>query len=358
MAYGNDASKLHHCLADAYRAQLDALRRADAALATGSHTGLNVAACKGLLDRYRPLANSHLGQPPLRVLAHAGLPGFELTAESGDVLPRASELASWAKAQHPPISISPELSKALAVDENGGVPIKAPGVPFFMFSRFEGSAAVDASVFFFLKNGVALLSQPPFDDAQCPYGGVFGSFNSIPLYICENYDYQPGMKASLEVATWHHDHFEPACTVALSYRPWVSRKTLNPSQDNCIGADCQHLRKMALELVKAKVSGNLGLEPLLRGLTPQQRERYHAEQVAAEAEIDPGGSVDAVSVPYVRQGMVYVARIADLTAGWRTYADQSVKFEELEDGKITVKAAFAVGVWKGELEKADVKPTP
>jgi hypothetical protein len=44
---------------------------------------------------------------------------------------------------------------------------------------------------------------------------------------------------------------------------------------------------------------------------------------------------NVVFVPYVRQGEVYVARIADRTIGWRDYADQSVKFERLEDGKIT-----------------------
>ena len=47
--------------------------------------------------------------------------------------------------------------------------------------------------------------------------------------------------------------------------------------------------------------------------------------------------------------------LGDRTIGWRDYADQSVKFERLEDGKITEKAAFAVGVWKGELENAGVE---
>ena len=55
---------------------------------------------------------------------------------------------------------------------------------------------------------------------------------------------------------------------------------------------------------------------------------------------------------------MYVARIADRTVGWRDYADQSVKFERLEDGQFTEKAAFAVGVWKGELENAGVESTP
>jgi hypothetical protein len=35
-----------------------------------------------------------------------------------------------------------------------------------------------------------------------------------------------------------------------------------------------------------------------------------------------------------------------------------VKFERLEDGKITEKAAFSVGVWKGDLDHASVESTP
>ena len=99
-------------------------------------------------------------------------------------------------------------------------------------------------------------------------------------------------------------------------------------------------------------------ESLLRSLTAQQRERYQAEQSAAEGQSDAGASENVVFVPYVRQGEVYVARIADRTIGWRDYADQSVKFERLEEGKITEKAAFAVGVWKGELENATLESTP
>jgi hypothetical protein len=236
---------------------------------------------------------------------------------------------------------------------------KAPGVPFFMLSRLEGSAACDSSVFFFVKDGIALPSRRPFDDAEdnCPNGGVFASLDSVPLYVRENYDYQPGMQASLEVATWQSDHFEAACTVSLSYLPRVSAKTLNTSEDGCDGADCEDMRKAAFELAKAKAAGTVSAESLLRGLTAQQRERYQAEQSAAEGQSDASASEHVVFVPYVRQGEVYVARIADRTIGWRDYADQSVKFERLEDGKIIEKAAFAVGVWKGELENAGVEST-
>src|SRR3984885_7395296 len=144
----------------------------------------------------------------------------------------------------------------------------------------------------------------------------------------------------------------------MSSRPRVSAKTLNTSEDSCDGADCEDMRKAAFELVKAKIAGTGTAESLLRGLTAQQRERYQAEQSAAQGQPDAGASENVVFVPYVLQAEVYVARIADRTVGWRDYADQSVKFERLEDGKITEKAAFAVGVWKGELENATVESTP
>ena len=116
----------------------------------------------------------------------------------------------------------------------------------------------------------------------------------MPLYVRENYDYQPGMQASLEVATWQSDHFEAACKVSLSYRPRVGAKTLNTSEDGCGGADCEDMRKAAFELVKAKTTGTVSAESLLRGLTAQQRERYQAEQSAAEGQPDAGASEHVV----------------------------------------------------------------
>ena len=356
----DDVSKMHDCLEKAYRQQLDVVRRKDSALPAGSSIGSRVAACKGLLDRYRPLANTHPGEPPLAVLAQAGVAGFEITGHGDTLLHPASDLVSWAKGQQPPVSISAQLSKSLASDGAGGTLQKAPGLPFFMLSRLEGSAGCDSSMFFFVKDGVALPSRRPFDDAEdnCPNSGVFASLDSVPLYVRENYNHQPGMKASLEVAPWQSDHFEAACTVSLSYLPRLGSKTLNTSEDSCHDAACEDMRKAAFELVKAKIAGTVSSESLLQGLTPQQRDRYQTEQSAAAGQSEAGASQNVVFSPYVRQGEVYVARIADVTVGWRDYADQSVEFEQLEDGKMTEKAAFTLGVWKGELENASVESTP
>ena len=145
----DDASKMHDCLEKAYREQLDVVRRKDSALPAGSSsTGSGVAACKGLLDRYRPLANTHPGERPLAVLAQAGTAGFKLTEGGDTILNPISDLVSWAKGQQPPVSISPRLSESLASDPNGGMLQKAPGVPFFVLSRLEGRPPATAACSF------------------------------------------------------------------------------------------------------------------------------------------------------------------------------------------------------------------
>ena len=356
-----DVSKMHDCLEKAYREQLDVVRRQDSIPPAGSSIGVRGAACNGLLDRYRPLANTHPGDPPLAVLAQAGVAGLEITAQ-GDPIPilhPPADLVSWAKGQQPPVAVSAQLSELLASDETGGTLQKAPGLPFFMLKRMEGSAACDSSMFFLVRDGVALPSRRPFDDAEdtCPNSGVFVSLDSAPLYVRENYNHQPGMQASLEVATWQSDHFEAACMVSLSYLPRVGSKILNTSEDRCDDAACEDMHKAAIELVKAKIAGTISAESLLRGLTKQQRDRYRAEHSAVAGQSEAGASENVVFAPYVRRGEVYVARIADVTVGWRDYADQSVEFEQLEGGKITQKGAFTLGVWKGELENAVVKST-
>ncbi len=316
-------------------------------------------ACRALLARYRPLAAAHPGEFPLSALAQAGSPDFELGGGGQiTVIDTPLALGSWGKQQQPAISISSQLSKSVAWFPYPVTLQKAPGLPFFELNSTQGSMACVVSTFFIVKDGIALLSRDPFNDANndCPKGGRFASLDSMPLYVRENYDYTPGMKASLDVATWHGDHFEAACTISLSYLPYVSTSTLNIDANRCEGADCDAMRKAALNLVKAKVTGTLSEDMLLQGLTAQQRARYQAEEAAARSKPDIGADYDEVLVPYVRRGDVYVARIADLSIGWRVYADQRVKFEQMEKGALVARAIFSVGVSKGEVEKATVAP--
>lgn len=350
------------CLDSLYRDRIAYLRSLDgnaAALTQAADTAVTStysdrAACKTLVDRYRPLADSHPGQSPVIVLAQSRTAGFKLAAGGRALLNPPSDLVSWGKAQQPPVSISPELYESFDVDHDGGWLQKAPGLPLFVLSRSEGSAGCDTSVFFVVKNGVALPSDNPFGDS-CRSRETLASLDSVPLDIRENYSSPPGMKASLEVATWQGDHFEESCVVSLSYLPYVSAKTVNPHEDRCKGTDCDAMRRAAFELVKAKVTGSLSAERLLRDLTSQQRDRYRAEATVADSEFDAGASQNLVLVPYLQHGDVYVATIGDLTIGWRDYLDQSVKFERLENGKLVQDGAFTVGVSTGILKEAQVQ---
>jgi hypothetical protein len=51
---------------------------------------------------------------------------------------------------------------------------------------------------------------------------------------------------------------------------------------------------------------------------------------------------------------MYLVGLGHFTIGWREYADWSVTFSYLKDGKLMQKAMFAVGMWKGSFEIASV----
>lgn len=199
-----------------------------------------------------------------------------------------------------------------------------------------------------------LPSLSPFGEDECTPTGTFASLDSKPLYVRQNYGSGPGDIASLNVATWHDDHFEEACSVSLLYSPNVSAEILNSHEGTCKVSNCDAMRRAAFKLVKAKVTGKLSVEALVSRLTAQERERYQSQATAAAKKFDADASRNVILVPYVQQGEVYVARIAAWTIGWRDLADQSVKFEQLEGGKIVEKGAFSVSVWKGELKRASV----
>lgn len=321
----------------------------------GTPTVSGVLLCKTLLDRYRPLANTHPGKPPLEVLENTGTAGFKLAGRGEVILNLPSDLVSWARRQRPSVSISAELSEWLASDLSGGVLQKAPGLPLFMLSRNQGSAGCDNSVFFFVRGGVALPSLSPFREDECTPTGTFASLDSKPLYVRQSYGSGPGDTASLNVATWRADHFEEACSVSLLYSPQVSAEILNSHEGSCNVSNCDAMRRAAFELANAKVTGKLSVEALVSRLTAQEREQYQSQATAAAKNFDADESRNAILVPYVQQGEVYVARIAGWTIGWRDLADQNVKFEQLADGKIVEKAAFSVRVWKGELKRASVQ---
>jgi len=62
-------------------------------------------------------------------------------------------------------------------------------------------------------------------------------------------------------------------------------------------------------------------------------------------------------VPYINQGVMYLVSLGHITIGLnREFADWRVIFQSLEDGKLEQRAAFAVGMWKGDLKSASTIP--
>jgi hypothetical protein len=321
--------------------------------------GSGVAVCNTLLDRYRPLASTHPGQSPVRVLAGVSTAGFNL-ADSGQVVNTAIDLKSWARRQQPPISISHPVSAAFDEIPDSGMLQKAPGLPFFMLT-LSSYRSCDSFVYFSVRGGVAVLAQRPLDDIASDEGCQdhhFASLDSMPLFVREVEI--PEMRTSLEVATWRSDHFQPACTISLSYLPRVTPRPLSRSRDTCNGPGCDEMRKAALHFVEERVSAGLSAEPLLKHLTDKQRKVYQAQETVAngtsDAEAEAPDNVDLV--PYVLLGEVYVARVSDRAKDGRYSDEQLVNFEQLEEGRLVEKAAFSFTVSKGEIETATVQPAP
>ncbi len=290
-------------------------------------------------------------------LASDSASGITMESNTATEYIDSSALASWAANQKPPFSLSPDLAEELSDDEGDGTLVKAPGVEFFSVSRAEGSENCDASVYFSVKNGVASLADAPFPsaDGDCSRDGAFGTVDGVPVFVRQDYDYGPGMSAKIEVATWNDDHFRSSCEIDLVFEPELSNRTFNNWGETCAGKECPRLRAAAVALVQKSLENPTALQDMVKGLSTKQRDQYETAQSAVSKSIDVGD--DTALVPYVLEDRLYVASIADFTIGWRDYADQSVKFLTIENGKVVLKAAFAVGVWKGDLRAASVSAT-
>jgi hypothetical protein len=329
---------------------------------TGSAHG-STAICRKILERYRPLAHSHPGQRPMDVLDADGASGIttlDSNTDSGDV--DGATLARWAATQKPSFSVSPDLAGDLSDHDRDGTLAKAPGVDFYAIFRLVGSENCDDSTFFYVKDGVASPADAPFPSVEgdCKTDGGFGTVDGAPVFVRQNYDYRPGMSAKIEVATWSGEDFRPSCEIDLLFSPELSKKTFNDWGDECVGRECPGLRAAAFALVQKSLDdpGALqddAIQSMVKGLSTKQRDQFETAQSWASKSVDIGD--DALLVPYVVKGRFYVVSIADFTIGWRDYADQSVKFLTVDDGKVFLNAAFAVGVWKGDLRKASVSAT-
>lgn len=83
---------------------------------------------------------------------------------------------------------------------------------------------------------------------------------------------------------------------------------------------------------------------------------HESEEGKPEITADDSSLTDTspLLIPYIDQGTMYLVGLGHFTIGWREYADWSVTFSYLKDGKLMQKAMFAVGMWKGSFEIASV----
>jgi hypothetical protein len=320
--------------------------------------------CDKLADRYAPLAHGHIGEPPLGVLASTPGSGVQIaTTPLARFEQPSTELALWASRQQPPFSLSDDLVKSLQMIESGGGGDleKAPGVNYYSVSNTQGTAHCSQYVSFSIQKGVAVgaLNPVPTDEnTPCGIGLYYATVDGTPVFLSESYDYRPGMSVSIDVSTWNSDRFAAACSVQLSYKPHFSDKTLNNWDQSCSGGSCESLRKASFELVEAaERSPSTLLTESIQKLTPAQKAAW--DQISQEPTPGLGDAMGDSSgytaesplrVPLVQEGQLYVASLGHFTIGWRDFADWGATFETLDGDKLTKRATFAVGMWKGDLE--------
>lgn len=316
--------------------------------------------CQVIADRYRPLANSHPGEAPLDVLVASPASGLQLASTVAADL-RSAGLGAWAAAQKPPFSISPALLEAVRQyqDEGGSAQlVKATGVPFFSFSGVQGSMGCSFSQSFVVRGGVAFPSDSPGEPGEegaCDTGAVYGTIDATPVAMIQKYDWRPGMKASIDLWKWDGEGFDYECEVDLTYKPRFSEKTLNPWGETCVGDDCGELRRASFKLAEAAEADPQQLEDRSLGrVSAKQKEQFDAmKQLFAARRREPSSN-DPFSIPFVFHDHLYLASIGHYAIGWRDFADWSVLFAELEDGKLITRGEFSVGTRKGDLENVSV----
>lgn len=337
------------------------------------HSSSLTLICRKIVDRYRPLAHSHPGEPPLSTLADSATSGVSMGPGSGYVsIDSPSDLATFAAAQKPPFSISRGLAGVVQEfsDEGGGGSLgKAPNVDYYSISRSEGSESCLQYIFFRVTHGIAAVAPGPAirEENTCGYGGFFAIVDDYPVFVQQHYDFLPGMSARIDVSKWDGDDFQATCSIDLSYTPLFSDKTLNDWTPMCQGDGCDVLHKAAFELVKAAVQDPSALyNDSIKKLTPDEQTQYEAiiqassNDSGAEATLDTASDDSTLTdtsplrIPYADHGTVYLVSLGHFTIGWREYSDWSVTFSTLEEGKLVQRAMFAVGMWKGDLANASV----
>jgi len=346
---------LSTCLTLAYRKRIEDLKKT---LADAEDVRLTVASCQKIADRYRALAAAHPGGVPLaEVLIESPKSGVVLDEPVMTLPHPESDLPDWGQRQDPPIVIPPELTEDFV---SSAKLQRLPNTNFHSISSVDGTAHCINSSYFEVKNGRAeKASAPPgFDteeDGGCMVERYYGTIDNSPALFEEEYRFTPDMSSKVKVATWNSGHFTGSCTVTFSFAPKFDGRTLNDWEATCDGKQCDELHKAALKLAEAAQNDLQSAQSTMEeALSPAQRTEYvNAAKLADESPDSENGQPED-HLPYVYQGRVYVVSLAHFTIGWREFADWSVKFDSLENGKLARQGAFAIGMQKGPLMSVSI----
>jgi hypothetical protein len=353
---------------------------ASAALSTPAASD-TVTSCARIAARYQSVASAHPGEAPLTALAGVADSGVGLST-TRVALHSAEDLGAWARAQQPPFEVGAELSAALdQLFTHVSAPLleQLPGQPFYSVSSIAGSAGCYESLYFVVDAGRARpsVAPPGFDDegGACGVRRIFGRIDDAPALFQESYDRSPRMTSELIVASWSAAGVSGSCGVGFSFAPRFRPETLNPWPRACSAPDCGELQRAAFEVAaevqrdpraarrafEAKLSAaESEAYEALRSAARIQHQPAEPGSPAVDVPADPADITDQhpLQLPDVRAGGVYLVSVGHFTVGWRTFADWSVRFETLAEGKLSEQGTFAVGMTRGALQSTTVAEIP
>ena len=351
------------CLTAAYQSRIAVLNTPP----TANLCEKIVASYKALLsgDPEAPFHKGVYGQSPLATLAGNAASGVSLAPHDA-VLGQDPQLGleAWAAQQKPPIALTAAIQSKLA---SHNIIDRLSGTNIYAASTIDGTADCYDSVAFEVKGASAELTQDPgnWNDengAGCGVTRSFGKVDATPAAFQESYDYTPALTSSLSVSGWSGDRFGPVCTIDFHFAPrFAPQGTFNAWDQSCKARDCAALRRAALGLVETIQADPRGAEQNLDAkLTPAQRSAFQTMKAATHIKTsqkipaDPAQLTDKspLLLPLVVGNHLYLARAGHFTIGWRGFSDWSVKIDQRGRRQI---AAFAIGMTKGKLVKADVK---
>ena len=339
------------------------------------------AICKSIVERYRAVlkadptasrAKAFGALSPLETLAKAEGRGISLAGPVASFQgnPRA-EVEAWAAKAPQQFTLPEEILKKIGNLGQDNLEIDhLPGSDFYAASIVAGTGhCYSASYFRARSKGQAEVAQAPtaWSEAGCGVKRLFGTVDKTPAAFEEDFDGTPDLTAGLTVTPWRDEDFGKACTIAFTFTPrFDANRTTNAWDENCAGPDCAVLRQAALNLAKAIEKDPAAARKTAIGRLSAAQKRAFATLAKLAGGDDGAGAGQAsladqladtapLRLPVVNAGTVYLASVGHFTTGWRVFSDWSVKLQALEAGQLKDRAAFAIGMTKGDIAGISIK---